>query len=737
MSFPTQTQPDIQFVATGLELLDSGIALLTLDDPDSSANVMNARLQQELAARADQLLNATALVRGLLVATAKPRIFIAGADIKAIASTAHYTHDQVLAFCAVGQKLYQRYATMPFPTIALIQGACVGGGLEFALAMDKRIAVDDPSTLLGLPEVHLGLIPGWAATARVPRLCSVETGMRRIGSGENFSANVALDIGLIDALTSQDQLLEQGVSSILKPKGDWYTARRQEMLGPAHRLLESQIISQIHQKVGDTDDRRTVASATPLDPSELDQLATKIIAQNRENSPTLNPIAPQVVVDLIRRSASVSLQEAADMEAVAMATVYTSPTAQAMVNSFLLNDRAKKSPGLCPRPADLKPIKTLGIVGLGVMGESLAQLLSSSPWNLILFDQDPAKRSLMAQTFGQANLTVAQSIEELANCDVILENVFEQLAVKQQVLQQLESVVGPETILLTNTSVIPIEKMTAALQYPERFGGLHFFNPIRETKLAEIATHPSMSAQAQWTGHLIAKQIRKLTIVVGDGPGLVVNRLLMALLNQAQHLLAEGFTVGQIDAAAVEFGWRLGPFQILDVIGLSTAFDAGRQISSALPGSVDAPPFLVPLIKAGRQGLKNGLGFYRYDADGTRINDPQTANLIGVYIKDTNQSPTLNSSQIGLRLAAAMVWQACEILERRQVHTASDIDLCTILALGFPVDKGGLLFWADQQSPAHLLQQTQTVGKNSGTSNPMNLPQCALDYLYSNKKFYG
>lgn len=703
---------EIEFQITSLTTVSDNVALLTLDDPQSSANVMNASLQRELYARLEQLQDPNNGYRGLLVATGKSRIFIAGADIRHIAATGHYSHDQVIEFCEYGQRLYQAYSGLPFPTIALIQGACLGGGLEFALALDGRIAVQERSTLIGLPEVHLGLVPGWAATARVPRLCSIEAAMRRIGAGENFSADSALEIGVVDQLVSGEQLLETGIEKIRQLNQSNFGERRRQLQGPATRLGQDE---------GEEDFPSQAA---------VDALAETVLDSIRSAHPDLHMHAVQTVIDLIRRSALEDLATAEQLESEAMATVYTSETGQGLVNAFLLNDRAKRSPGRPPAPDPLPEIQTVGIVGLGIMGQSIAELLKTSNWNLRLYDRDSQRRLEVASHFSDVpNVQVVEAMAELAGVDVVLENVFEQSDIKRQVLSELESVVGPNTSLLTNTSVIPIQQLADGLATSQRFGGLHFFNPIRETRLAEIARHEVMSVETQWKAHLVARQAGKMSLFVGDGPGLVVNRLLMAFLNEGQHLLAEGYSIPEIDAAAQEFGWRLGPFQIMDVIGLSTAFDAGRQISRQLPQAVDAPPFLLPLIKAGRTGVAGGVGFYRYD-QGNRHLDPETMGLLDHYIRPTSNE-RCTAKQMAVRMNGAMVGQAAELLARQQVEKACDIDLCTVLALGFPAYRGGLLFWADHFPVARLAEILQRYRPS------YVLPDSLKTLVQQNGQFYG
>jgi 3-hydroxyacyl-CoA dehydrogenase/enoyl-CoA hydratase/carnithine racemase len=706
-----------EFRVTRMERLASGVVSLVLDDPDSTANVMNRALQSELEQRLLQLNAEADNLAGLLITTGKPKIFIAGADIKYIAKTAHFTRDQVIDFCERGLRLYQGFAELPFPTIALIQGACLGGGLEFALALDWRIAVDAPSTILGLPEVHLGLIPGWAATVRVPRLSSVETAMRRIGGGANFSAREGLRIGLLDQTTSADRLLEEGLAKLSEER-TWVEKRRQSMFGPASRLYESELLDA---------SLRSPSELAGFKLNDVEELASRVLQEVRAADPRLHPRAPRLVIELLARSAAVDFFEACSLESQTMAEVYTSPIGQALVHAFLLNDRAKKSPGVGPVPNPIPKIEKIGIVGLGVMGRSIARLFAKAPGKFVLFDKDPTVRQEVEWTLPSEQFQVVASLSELHDCDVILENVFEQKEVKQQVLKELESIVGPETRLLTNTSVIPITELASAMSRPERFCGLHFFNPIEQTKLAEIATHAATEAATVWIAAQLGKQLKKMVLVVGDGPGLVVNRLLMAMLNEAQRLLAEGYGIQQIDRAARGFGWRLGPFEILDVIGLKTALDAGGQIARHLASALSAPPFLVPLIKAGRLGRHHGAGFYRYNTEGVAEPDDQVHRLIEAYIRPTADArpdvpptpieQTRIEETLAHRMLASMLVQATAILQNGQVRDAAEIDLCCLLALGFPPYRGGLLYWLDNYPLGQFIEELSDVELSKAVSS--------------------
>jgi len=394
----------------------------------------------------------------------------------------------------------------------------------------------------------------------------------------------------------------------------------------------------------------------------------------------------------------------------------------------LLNDRAKKSPGLVPCPDPVPPLQCVGLIGLGLMGQSIANLARASDWHFVLYDEDPIVRQEVARQLPNEKFEIVDQLEAFEKCDAVLENVYEQPEIKQAVLRSLEKIVRPEALLFSNTSVIPISDLASGLLRPERFCGLHFFNPIRETKLAEIAVHPKTGCQAPWAAAQIAKQLRKQVIVVGDGPGLVVNRLLMAMLNEAQRMLAEGYSVSDIDQAAAEFGWRLGPFRILDVIGIKTALQAGAQIARHLPAAVSAPPFLVLLAKAGRLGRQAGAGFYRYSTAGEASLDADVAELLSVYIRgsEVNSRDTVASEghrrELAHRLVAAMVIQAVHILQRGQVRNAAEIDLCCLLALGFPPSKGGLLYWVDHYPVGRFLEElsdrtlSETLAKAMGES---------------------
>ena len=333
----TPIPSSFDFQLTRLEATDDGVWHLILDDPNSSANVMTAALQTELQARLTQLESAEDRCRGLIVSTGKPKIFIAGADIKYIAATAHFSRYQVLEFCRRGLNLYNGFSRLNFPTVALIQGACLGGGLEFALALDYRVAAQQPGTILGLPEVHLGLIPGWGATARVARIASIETAMRRIASGEHFTPDLALLLGLVDRCTPPADLWTVGLELLNQAEESW-RERRETWAGPAQKLLDTATTATVEPTVEPTVD----APVSAWTPDQIEALATRVLTETMATHPHLHPLAPRLVVQLITRSAAQTLEVACEMESEAMAEVYTSASGQGLVHAFLLTDRAKK-----------------------------------------------------------------------------------------------------------------------------------------------------------------------------------------------------------------------------------------------------------------------------------------------------------------------------------------------------------------------------------------------------------
>ncbi|MEL7500399.1 MAG: 3-hydroxyacyl-CoA dehydrogenase NAD-binding domain-containing protein [Planctomycetota bacterium] len=680
------TEPTSTAISVSMPADD--IALITMDLPETGANVLNHQLFSELDQTMEELARNRSLA-GVILFSAKRSIFVAGADLKVIVANLDWADPEIIKFCEKGRAVMARFSRCPFVSVAAIHGACVGGGLELALWCDHRIASNHRRTVLGLPEVKLGLVPGWAGTARLPRISGLEVATDLVTSGRLVSANEAHEMNFVDEVVDQDELINASIAAI----------RSQQK---SQSFIES---------------RKSIMGCVPgFDVAQDDGIADKIqstmlkfgtsIFENNE----IFHYAPTVALEHMTRTATVDIKQAWDSESVAMSQVWGSAASRGLLNHFFLADRNKKSPGMVDMTLDVKPIAHVGIVGAGLMGKAIAANCLKSGLNVTLLDADRkalknAAKQLRKKSSGksQGELNTAEDYSQLKDVDLAIESVVETLDVKQLVLKKIEAAVADEVIIGSNTSAIPIEKLAQALEHPQRICGIHFCHP-ELMSLVEVVCGPETAEATLTSAVQFVQGLRKMPVAINDSPGFVVNRLLAAMLDESLRLFVNGVDVETIDLAMQGFGFMGGPFQIIDVIGVDTCMYAGRTMWESGLKCVSLSPILPRMVKENLLGRKTKEGFYQY-AD---RNDPsgelseKTASLIASYRNDEAKDNDLISKGIINRILAAMALEATRILDEEIVDDPRDIDLCVIHGFSFPQHQGGILFWADQVSWQHV-----------------------------------
>ena len=653
------TQPPTEMVS--VSRLEPGIALVTIDMPGSSANVLTTEMFAQLE-RTFRELAGQPDWNGAILFSAKPRIFMAGADLKAINRTLDWPDERIIEFCEDGIRIMRQLSTMPFPTCAAIHGACVGGGLELALWCDRRVA-SNRQTRLGLPEVKLGLIPGWAGTVRLPRLCGLSAGLDLITSARLVDGKQAESIGMVDAVAPPEELLAAATAQIEQAKrSEAYLHRRAQLQGPV-------------RETGDLEASRHSYLARIADQTEIDQFA------------------PSIVLEHMLKTANLSHDQACQSESRSMAEVYGSPASHGLLNDYFLGEHNRKHPGFVSLSVTPQPIQTVGIVGAGIMGCGIAQACAESGLDVILMDiRDEALKQ--AEAYLQSDrVTTCGDYAPLAPCDLVIEAVVESLPIKQQVFRELQNVVQEQATIATNTSAIPLRSMVDTIEDPGRFCGIHFCHP-QIMSLIEIVRGERTSEQTMATAVTFIRAIGKMPVAVKDSPGFVVNRLLTVLLDQTLRLAEQGHTIDEIDQAMRDFGFRAGPFEIMDIIGTDTCMLAGRAMWNSGIRSLTPSPVLPKMVKQGWLGRKSLNGFYRYERiDGPRQPNPLAADLLVDYQAGSQR---LDLAEIGPSIMAAVVLEATRLLAEKIVADPRDIDLCIINGLSFPRQLGGVLFWAGQ-----------------------------------------
>ncbi len=435
-----------------------------------------------------------------------------------------------------------------------------------------------------------------------------------------------------------------------------------------------------------------------------------------------------------------------------MAKLFGTPINRALLNVFFLTDHNKKDTGVDKPGVEPRSIESLGVFGAGIMGSAIAAVTLKRDIPVTLTDvgaeQVEAGVASVLEEVSYNRHTKGPDVkralefaplihgtlsdDEMAKCDLLLEAVIENEDIKKQLYARLEDKLRPDAILASNTSTIPIERLAAGLKNPERFCGIHFFNPVRKMPLVEVIRGPRTSDETVATAVAFAKRIKKSPIVVYDGPGFLVNRCLLPYMNEALELLLDGAEMRDIERAAKDFGMPMGPLTLYDVVGLDTAFFAGMVMFEAFPDRCVASPLLLQMVKRKRLGQKTGAGFYQYkDSKGRGTPDPEFDALLQPLVR---QQRKFTQQEIADRLFLPMLLEATRILEDKKVRDPRDVDLGLIMGIGFPPFKGGLLFWADQLGPQAILERLKPLEEVGERMKPTDM---LLEMAREGGRFYG
>ena len=673
-----------------LQIDEDGLGWLVLDDPERRVNVLTEAAMRrfaELLGEAHRLA-ATGRLRALVVWSGKPDSFVAGADVDAIAEIDDSTSGEAAA--RIGQAVFMDLERLEVPTVAAIHGVCLGGGTELALACRYRVASDSPKTRIGLPEVQLGIIPAWGGTTRLPRLVGLRAALPLLLTGAPVSVSRARRIGLVDEILPAPGFRERVRELTRALLGGSAPRRRKRPLGA--RLAY------------DTPPWRWLVLA-----------AARRSVRSRTGG---HYPAPLVLLDVLRRGLGATVETSFRIEAAAAGELIVSEVSKNLIHVFHLRERARKEAGAGPG-SEPRPVRHAVVLGAGVMGGGIAQLLAFRSIGArmkdvsheaiagglqharALFDKAVERRKLSPREAEQRMELVSGGVEYhgLAEADLVIEAVVERIDVKRQVLREVEQRAGPQCVLATNTSSLSVDQIAEALERPERLCGMHFFNPVHRMPLVEVVRGRRSSDEAVATVYRLALELGKVPVVVADGPGFVVNRILGPYLNEAGWLLADGATIEEIDAAARAFGMPMGPIRLLDEIGLDIARHAGSTLHEVFGERLLPSPPLQALANTERLGRKNGRGFYRYEEGRERGVDPSVYDdLAGAWWRAAAREVS-DEDEIRIRLVLSMVNEAARTLADRVVQRAGDLDLAMIMGAGFPPFRGGLLRFADSLGP--------------------------------------
>ena len=699
-----------------VERQPDGVVVMSFFVPDHAQNVLTAEAITDLS-RALDGIEAGPPPAAIMIRSAREGCFFAGADIARLERLHELPPEEIERLCQAGRTVFSRLSSQPWPSAAIIDGICLGGGLELALACDLRVATDSPHTAIGCPEVKLGLLPGWGGTARLSRLIGPGAAVELVAAGENVDGPTAARLGLVDACVPANQAV---VSA----------SRLAEIMAARHSHIER---------------RRRLSGPATLVAEERDFLEAMSTAVILGRSGGHYP-APLAILETILAGSGTTADEAEKIEAAAFARLAKSDVSRQLIRVFRLGERNRRDKGLDEgstgaamrhtasgsvstdhAPSSETAVRNRpAVIGAGIMGAgiaashlragfgvtlvdvqadtlaaSVAGILDEAAWDRGTKRTDPTRAVALS-----GRLNTATRLTAIAECDLVIESVLERADIKRQVLVDIERTVGPTTVIATNTSTNPIAKLAEPLEDPSRFCGIHFFNPVRRMTLVEVIRGPATSDATVATAVAHVKRLGKCPIVVRDSPGFLVNRVLMPYLHESVEMLREGIESKRIDRVARGFGMPMGPLELYDMIGLDTAFYAGLVLSAAYGDRIEASPLIPALVKSGRLGRKTGDGFYHYREGGQRARidrpDEGVLTLIRPYALPARET---TDATICDRLLLPMLLEALRVLDEGIVRDGRDIDLAVIHALGFPAFRGGLLAWGNSLGAAEVVRR--------------------------------
>jgi len=666
------------------EVKDENIGVLAFDLPDEKVNKFSTPVMQELSQQISEL-ESNNQIECLLLRSLKKGIFIAGADINEILPITD--PDDGYRVSRLGQEVFNRFAQLPFPTIAVIDGACMGGGTEIALACTYRIASNHDKTKIAFPEVNLGIFPGWGGTQRLPRLIGLQRSLDLILSGRNLDSKRAFRAGLVDKIIPKEQVEAAAFAFAKDVIADVnvLARSRRKPKGFINFLLEK----------------------NPLGRMLIYHQARKMtLKRTKGHYP-----APLDALKVIRKSYRKSLQRGMDIEALYFGRLIASQISKNLIKLFFWTETVKKETGTVKADINPLPVRQAAVLGAGVMGGGIAHLFAARSipirvkdinFNAVSKAYEQAARVLAGQLKRRriSKLEFSHILQHITgtidysgfkNVDFIVEAIVEDLDIKKRVFGELERYIRPDAVVVSNTSSLLINDMASAFKYPERFAGMHFFNPVDRMPLVEIIRGKKTSDEALTTSFQLAKMLGKTPVIVNDGPGFLVNRLLVPYMVEAISLLEEGISIKRLDTAMENFGMPMGPIELFDEVGIDVAYKVARILANSMGERMAESDLLHRLIDSGRLGKKNSLGFYTYKGKDKVISRDVT-DLIQVKTKTE-----LTDTELVQRMIYPMVNEAARCLDEKIVSKPDKLDLAMIFGTGFAPFRGGLLNFADAE----------------------------------------
>lgn len=686
-------------------MLSDGIGKLTFDLPNEKVNILSQPTLEQLEQVLEDLSHNQA-IKSLLICSNKRDVFIAGADLKSFEGA---FSDPVLAekLISLGHKVFNKLSKLSFPTIAVIHGVCLGGGLELALACTYRIVSDHPKTLLGLPEVSLGIFPGWGGTQRLPRLVGLRQGTEMILTSKPVPAFKAWKMHLADAIFAWeflDEKILEFAKEIQKPEFRKKIREKNSQRGIQSWLLEENSLGRylLFQK-----------------------FQQETLKKTKGHYPS-----PLIALKLIEESCTLPLDQGLEKEidTIVKNMPKMAPVARNLIGLFFTQEALKKNAGM-KETANPYPIKAAAVLGAGTMGGGIAWLLSSNNFTVRIKD---INWEVIGRGYNTAHLLYSKLVKikklkkteanlkfhrlsatldyrGFQNIDFLIEAVPENLELKRQIFTELETKIRPNAIIASNTSSLTIADMSKDMQHPERFVGMHFFNPPDKMPLVEVVSSEKTSKEVVATVVDVCRKLNKTPIIVGDCPGFLVNRIFVLGANEVLWMLQEGVEMERLEKMMLDFGMPMAPFVLFDEVGNDVTYKVSLSFEKAYGERMKCPSILQKIYEQKLYGKKVSKGFYLYEGT-EKKNNPEVKQLLGSIPPNTQ----ISEDEMRDRVMFIMINEASRCLEENIISNPAYLDMALIMGIGFPPFRGGLLRYADSRGSESIVQSLVALEKTHG-----------------------
>jgi 3-hydroxyacyl-CoA dehydrogenase/enoyl-CoA hydratase/3-hydroxybutyryl-CoA epimerase len=712
-----------------LQKHEDGVVFALIDNPGERVNMLSEPVISDIESVLDEV-GTDHFAKALVFISAKKDSFIAGADIRGFDKVSE--PGQAMEMLTRVHALLDRISNLHYPSIAAINGACLGGGLELALACHFRIATDSVKTILGLPEVKLGILPAAGGTVRLTRTAGIRKALPLMLTGRNLSAREAGELGIVDIVVHPEDLLNTVKRCVP------YLRKRfpRKVAYPALFSLD-----------------RLLKTVSPARKVYFQAVRRQVVKQGHGLYQ-----APFRLIDCVEAGIAGTMSDGFKAEIDAFGPLVVSPQSRSLRHLFLARTGLKKKHyGAVPRQVSL-----LGVAGSGFMGTGIAAVSARSGYKVVIKDVSQQKLSESLKSIwesldrrvGSSRLRPVQrdklfslvvpalDYHNLARADLVIEAVFEDLAAKQQVLREVESFTSAESIFASNTSAIPISRIAQASVRPENVVGMHYFSPVQKMPLLEVAATQHCADWVLATAVSVGRRQGKTVIVVKDGPGFYTTRILMPFTTEAVKLIGEGAAIGDVDAAIREFGFPVGPLRLLDEVGIDVAAHVELELREFFADrDLGAPPALESMLKSGYEGKKKGAGFYDYKPrliDRLRIAGFETSVPVNSRIYDFFDGggrKNISFSLIRRRLVYLMINEAALCLQQGTISSPEDGDIGAVFGLGFPPFLGGPFRYLDSEGIGRIVSEMENL---SSTYGPRFEPAPILLHMAKHEeKFYG